>query len=177
MTSHLPKNIRELLKSKSGIKLDIGCGENKQGPDWIGIDVRKLPGVDIVWDLEKFPWPLPDESVVIAIASHVVEHIDPHGGTFLKFMDEVWRVLKPDCEFGIVTPYAGSPGYWQDPTHCNPCNENTWAYFDPLEPRFNGQLYKIYKPKPWRIKMNTWHSNGNLEVVLVKRREDKSYYE
>jgi len=74
----------------------------------------------------------------------------------------------------ILTRYNGHIAWVGN---CNPCNENTWAYFDPLEPRFNGQLYKIYKPKPWRIKMNTWHSNGNLEVVLVKRRIDKSYYE
>ena len=165
-------SIRKLLaKNNLGVKIDLGCGENKQ-PNFIGIDVRPLKGVDIVHDLEKFPYPLPDNCASLAVASHLVEHINPHGGVFLKFMDEVWRILKPDGEFLIGTPYAGSPGYWQDPTHCNPCSENTWRYFDPLDP---SGLYRIYKPKPWKIKINTWHSNGNLEAVLIKRRPDKSY--
>jgi len=174
----MSKKIDELLKSKSGIRLDIGCGSNKQAPDWVGMDYRKVPGVDIVQDLEEFPWKeLPDESVLVAIAAHVVEHINPAKGTFIRFMDEVWRILKPDGEFAIVTPYAGSPGYWQDPSHCNPCSENTFRYFDPLDQPTGGALYSIYKPKPWKIKPGTLSlkKTGNLEVVLVKRREDPSY--
>lgn len=168
------KHIDNLIKEKSSIKLDIGCGDNKPGPDWVGLDIRKLPGVDIVQDVEKFPWPLPDECVSLALASHLVEHIEPHGGTFINFMDEVWRIMKPGGEFMIATPYAGSPGYWQDPTHCNPCNEATWYYFDPMH---ESAYFYIYKPKPWKIKESIWHSTGNMEVVLFKRKEDPSYYE
>lgn len=166
--------IKELIKEKSGIRLDIGCGENKQ-TGFVGMDIRKMPGVDIVQNLEKFPWSLPDECVTVAIASHVVEHINPAGGTFINFLNEVWRILKPDAEFMISAPYAGSPGYWQDPTHCNPCSEVTWEYFDPLAPVTKGSLYQIYKPLPWKIKLNTWNSNGNIEVILIKRRIDKNY--
>lgn len=158
------------------MRLDIGCGANKQGPDWTGIDYRPLPGVDIVQDLEQFPWKdLKDESVDIAIASHVVEHINPAKGTFIKFMDEVWRVLKYGSTFAIATPYAGSLGYFQDPTHVNPCNEVTWSYFDPLDERTGGQLYRIYKPKPWKIESLAFDRGGNIELVLSKRRMDDSY--
>lgn len=168
--------IKELLREKAGIRLDIGCGANKQGPTWVGMDVRDLPGVDIVHDVEKYPWPLPDECVSVAVASHLVEHINPHKGGFIRFMDEVWRVLQVDGEFAIAVPHGASPGFLQDPTHCNPCNEATWAYFDPLEPNTQGLLYKIYKPKPWKIKHLSWDPAANIEVVLVKRREDRSYY-
>ena len=172
-------NVDKLLREKSGIRLDIGCGGNKQGPNWVGIDYRPIPGiVDIVHDLETFPWPLPDECAQVAIASHVVEHINPAKGTFISFMDEVWRVLQYGGEFGIATPYAGSHGYFQDPTHINPCNETTFAYFDPLDQMTGGQLYRIYQPKPWQIKPGSLHlnKNGNLEVVLIKRRDDESYH-
>jgi len=168
------EDISSILKEHSGIKLDIGCGASKQ-PGFIGMDYRELPGVDIVHNLEKFPWPLPDKSVLVALSSHVVEHINPHGGTFIDFMNEAWRVLKEDGEFLISTPYAGSPGYWWDPTHCNGCTEMTWEYFDPLSPLTGGQFYNIYKPLPWKIKTCFWDINGNLEVVLVKRKIDKSY--
>ena len=166
-------NIQKVLKNKNlGISLDLGCGANKQN-GFVGIDARPLPGVDIVHDLEKFSWPLPDRCASLAVASNLVEHINPHGGVFLRFMDEVWRVLKPGGKFLIATPYAGSQGYWQDPTHCNGCNEVTWAYFDPLD---RSGFYKIYKPKPWKIVSTAFSVNGNMEVALEKRLEDKSYY-
>lgn len=173
-TSSSRSEIDKLLKRSGGIRLDIGCGENRQD-GWVGIDVRDLPGVDIVWDVEEYPWPLPNECVVVATASHLVEHVNPHKGGFIRFMDEVWRVMKPAGEFAIATPHGSSQGYLQDPTHCNPCNEATWAYFDPLEPNTSGLLYMIYRPKPWKIKYLSWSPNANIEVVLVKRMEDKGH--
>lgn len=166
-----PKVLRLLKANNLGVKLDIGCGANKQ-PGFVGIDIRALPGVDIVQDLEEFPWPLPDACASLAVASHVVEHINPAKGIFLKFMDEVWRVLKPGGQFMMALPYAGSQGFYQDPTHVNPCNEVTWAYFDPLD---TSGLYNIYKPKPWKIISNFWQVQGFMEVVLEKRLIDKSY--
>lgn len=172
------KNINKLIKEKSGIFLDIGCGENKQ-EGFVGMDVRELPGVDIVQDVTQYPWSLPDSSVKLAVASHLVEHINPADFGFIKFMDEVWRVMQVGGEFVITTPYAGSHGYWQDPTHVNPCNETTWHYFDPLGSNPDGNmtlLWTIYKPKPWKIKINHFHGNGNMEVVLIKRKEQKEWY-
>ena len=167
----IPNGIKKLLKKESGINLDIGCGANKQ-QGCVGLDVRKFPGVDIVHNLEKYPYPLPDNSVKLVIASHVVEHINPANSGFISFMDEIWRILKPQGQFMLVTPYAGSPGYWQDPTHLNPCNEITFTYFDPLA---KTGFYRFYKPKPWKIERSYWDPVGNLEVLLSKRLIDKSY--
>lgn len=165
---NISKETRKLLTKRKISYVDIGCGASKQNKDWFGIDYRKLPGVDLVQDLEKFPWAVPSESFDIAIASHVVEHINPSHGIFISFMNECWRILKTGGDFLIGAPYATSVGMFRDPTHCNFVNEETWAYFDPKDPMFNGQLYGIYKPLPWKIKVNTWHTTGNLEVVLTK---------
>lgn len=194
-------DVEKLIASNAGIKIDIGCGAAKN-KGFLGIDYRPLPGVDIVHDLESFPWPLPDECALVAVSSHVVEHINPHHGDsrvlglinlllnkglisekdvelfigekdpgprFMRFMDEVWRILKPGGEFAMVFPYAGSPGYWQDPTHVNGINEVTFWYFDPEEPHLQGDLYTFYRPKPWQIKMSAYAKGGNMEIVLVKR--------
>ena len=168
-------NIKKLLKSKNqGVKIDLGGGANPQR-GFINIDSRDLSQVDIIHNLEKFPWPLPDECASMVMASHLLEHINPMAGDarispliqllldkklikktevekyigekdsgplFIRLMNEVWRILKPGAQFMMALPYGGSPGYWQDPTHCNGCNEVTWAYFDPLEA--GGYLYKIY---------------------------------
>jgi hypothetical protein len=158
--------VDDVLRRQSGILLDIGCGGNKQ-EGHVGMDIRPLPGVDIVWDFEDIPWPLSDESVLRAIASHVVEHINPHKFGFVRWMDEVWRVMKPGGQLMIAVPHGSSQGYLQDPTHCNPCNEQTWTYFDPEAN--GGVLYNIYKPKPWRIAFLEWSPAANIEVVMVKR--------
>ena len=147
----------------------MGCGAQKQ-PDFFGIDLLPLPGVDLVWDLEKVPYPLPGECASMILASHIIEHLNPHKGLFLKVMDEWWRLLKAGGTLAIATPYAGSPGYWQDPTHINPCNETTFYYFDPEPTNYEGDyLYQFYEPKPWKVKSNVWKSFGNLEIVMEKR--------
>lgn len=154
------------LWSRKGIRLDVGCGEGKQ-PGFVGMDIRQLPGVDIVHNIEVFPWPLGSESCVLIVASHVVEHIKPWFS--ISFMDECWRLLEENGELAISTPYPGSRGFWQDPTHCNGWNEATWQYFDPAYP-----LYGIYKPKPWKIRKGfpCYQVQGNLEVLLTKVSEE-----
>lgn len=160
-----------MFENKQGIMLDIGCGANKHR-GFIGMDKIPYDDVDIVHDIEQMPWPLESESVFTAVSSHVLEHINPANGIFLNVMDEIWRVLKYEGQFAFVVPYAGSPAFWQDPTHCNGITEATVYYFDPLHP---SGLYKIYKPKPWKIEQLTYNHTGNIECVLSKRREDKSY--
>jgi ubiquinone/menaquinone biosynthesis C-methylase UbiE len=171
-------DVAKLLKAKSGIRLDIGGGNNPN-PGFVNIDILPLPKVDIVWDLEEFPWPLPDECVTVATASHVLEHINPHKGVFIRFMDEVWRVLKPGAQFAFVSPHASSHGFQQDPTHCNMINETTLHYFDPDPEHKNigESLYQFYRPKPWKIIRQYFNPNANLEVLLEKRLDDKSFHE
>jgi SAM-dependent methyltransferase len=153
------------ISSKAGILLDIGCGSNKR-KGFVGMDKRAVEGVDIVHDLEVFPYPLEDESCLTIVGSHIVEHIKPW--LMIEFMDELWRLLKPDGQLALSMPYGVSFGFVQDPTHCNPCNEATWQYFDPDKP-----LYGIYRPKPWRITPGfpVWQVTGNMEVVLEKRED------
>ena len=172
----IPKNIQKILEDNRGCRLDIGGGNNPN-PGFINIDILPLPNVDIVWDLEETPWPLPDECVLTATASHVLEHINPHKGVFINVMNEIWRVLKPNGQFAFVVPHASSHGYQQDPTHCNMLNETTMHYFDPdPEGRSMGaQLYNFYRPKPWKIERQYFNPQGNLEVLLTKRLEDPRY--
>ena len=155
------------------MKLDIACGHHKQGEDWIGMDIQRLPGVNIVHDVNLHPWPLESDSVERAIAWHIVEHIPPvvvgEKGTrfpFIEFMDECWRVLKFGAEIDIECPHGASEVFLHDPTHCNHITEVTWEYFDPAFPR-----YEVFQPKPWCIKKMHWTRDGNVNVILAKRNE------
>jgi ubiquinone/menaquinone biosynthesis C-methylase UbiE len=93
-------------------KLDIGCGRNKN-PEFMGIDINNWPGVDIVWDLEKFPWPIEDDIFDFIKATHVVEHINDQIG----FFREIYRVAKSNAVVHLETPHFSSSNSWADPTH------------------------------------------------------------
>lgn len=137
----VPKHVRDLLKRKQSLRIDLGCGANKQpGPDIIGLDVRDLPGVDIVHNLfEDFPWPLPSDCVRVAFMSHVWEHVPPT--RTLQFMAELHRVMLHDGQVLISAPYGVGFRFIQDPTHCNPSNEATFYYWDRGHP-----LWEVYTP-------------------------------
>lgn len=166
--------ISAVLDAGRTLRLDLGCGEHKQD-GFVGIDIRPLAGVDIVCDLESYPWPLPDGCASLLMAAHLVEFIDPSRGGLLRFMDEAWRVLRYDGRFIATTWYPGTRPFYADPCHINAVNEVTWSYFDPLDERSGMQAYRVYRPKPWRIEHLNWNETGTLEVSLIKRREDASY--
>lgn len=202
---------KDIFAEKATVTIDLGCGENKQ-PGSIGVDFRKLNGVDIVQDLSMFPWTtIPDEAADTVFSSHLIEHINPAPsdsrlaglvelllkkrlitkrevesfigetrflGGFMRFMDEVHRILKPNGQFIATFPFGGSPGFFQDPTHLNPVTHVTLSYFDPLAKDPAGNLYNlytIYRPLPWKIVKCFYDKNGFIEVCLEKRLIDKSY--
>lgn len=92
----------------------------------------------------------------------------------MRFMDEAWRVSKVGGQLAMVFPYAGSMGFYQDPTHSSPISEATFFYFDPTN---TSNLWYIYKPKPWKIEISTFQVNGNMEVVMSKLPWKKEYDE
>ena len=160
LTKEAQAKIQLMVKKIGGIKLDVGAGDNIQ-EGFIGMDMRQTKNADIVHNAEVVPYPLPDEICHIIICSHLVEHLNP--AKMIDIMNEWWRLLKETGQLWLSMPYAGSFGFWQDPTHIKTWNEETATYFDPSQ-----FLYNIYKPKPYKIIRNVWHEGGNLEVVFEK---------
>ena len=148
------------------IKLDIGCGPTKP-EGFVGLDKKEGPGVDIVHDLEVFPYPLPDDCCLEIRGSHIIEHIKPW--LTINFMNELWRIMILGGQLTLTTPIAGSNEYWQDPTHCNGCVPKTFEYFDP---RYS--LYMVYEPKPWQIEQGfpIYKTYSTIKVMLGKIKLD-----
>jgi SAM-dependent methyltransferase len=92
-------------------KLDIGCGRNKLEGS-VGLDVVALDGVDVVHDLNCFPYPFPENTFDYVRVIHVIEHLQ----SIIKTMAEIHRIAKPDAEVDIVTPHHTDSSSWQDPT-------------------------------------------------------------
>jgi len=92
--------------------LDVGCGPAKT-PGAVGIDRHPYPGVDVVWDLDRTPWPFEEDTFDEIVASHVIEHV----ASIPDFMREVHRIAKPGATLTVTTPHYSSNDSWQDPTH------------------------------------------------------------
>jgi Methyltransferase domain len=100
MTNKKNKTKKALVAAPE-IKLDLGCGRNKQ-PGFTGVDFYE-PTADVRIDLFKFPWPWKDGSVTEIFASHFIEHIPRH--LRWAFFEECYRILK---DGGILRGYVPS---------------------------------------------------------------------
>lgn len=119
-----------LLRRGDFIKtLDIGCGNNKYigYGEIIGMDIVDLPGVDIIHDMGRFPYPFDDCLFDKIIMQHTLEHVSKENNTNIKIIEEVHRLLKPNGELIVEVPL----GQWfnYDPTHKNYVGYWYWKYF------------------------------------------------
>ena len=105
------------------MKLDVACGQRKQ-EGFTGIDL--MEGSDIVHDLNIYPWPVEAESVEEINCSHYIEHTND----LIQFMEEIYRILKPEGKATIVAPYYSSIRAWQDPTHKHAISEWSFLYYN-----------------------------------------------
>lgn len=105
--------------------VDLGCGSRKY-PGSVGVDCVALPGVDIVADLSRDPWPFEPDSVDLLIATHVLEHLD-----LLPAMKRIHASLKPGGMAWIRVPHWSARDFWKDPTHKRPFHTGTFDYWQP----------------------------------------------
>ena len=116
-------------------KVDLGCGISKK-PGYLGVDHLNLPTVDIVHDLNVFPYPFADNEVDELWMDQVLEHMaDP-----IKTMHEIHRICRHDAKIFIGVPYFRSFYAAIDPTHRNFFGVQWFNYFDPRH-----DFYKKYQ--------------------------------
>ena len=94
------KYAQRLSEMKDQVKINLGCGE-KPLPDYLNVDFRQLPDMDIVADVHRLPF---DPGTVFEISSaHLVEHFREHHSRIILF--PYWKsLLKPDGQLRIVCP-------------------------------------------------------------------------
>ena len=122
-------------------QLLIGCGRNKQkkvslqkdGPDWdelITLDINPAVNPDIVWDLNKLPYPFDDDTFDEIHAYEVLEHLGALGDykSFLAQFQELWRILKPNGVLIGSAPALESPWLFGDPGHTRVISLETLTY-------------------------------------------------
>ena len=139
------KILKDGKSQNENIKLDLGCGKKKK-EDFIGLDIKAMPGVDIVCDITK-GISLRNNSVKFVIADNLMEHI---GDEFIDVMNDIWRICKPESIVKLIVPGIHTSAAFQDPTHKRFFVQETFDYFNAEHDRW--KLYgSTYGIKPFKI--------------------------
>ncbi len=137
------------------LKVDIGGGLYPR-PGYVTIDQE---GADITCDLND-GIPLPDNSVGVLNASHVLEHLrDP-----VKSMREIHRVLAHGGWAMIEVPSTDGRGAFQDPTHVSFWNEHSFWYYTNKQ---KADFIRNYDIRFQTYRLNTWEMAPHIPVVTA----------
>jgi glycosyltransferase involved in cell wall biosynthesis len=157
------QNIRALAekdaRDRGLLMVDIGGGYNPY-PGYTTVDQRST--ADFVCDLND-GIPLPDNSVGVLNASHIIEHL--HDKT--KIMGEIHRVLAHGGYAFIEVPSTDGRGAFQDPTHVSYWNENSFLYYTD---KYMADFIENYTIKFQEYRKMTWYPNDwmrNLQVLVT----------
>jgi glycosyltransferase involved in cell wall biosynthesis len=151
---------------KGLMKVDIGGGLNPY-PNYYSIDLRE--DADCIYDLNN-GIPLPDNSVGVLNASHIIEHLYDK----TKIMGEIHRVLAPGGWAFIEVPSTDGRGAFQDPTHVSYWNENCFLYYtnsylanfiDNKTIRFQEYRRETYFPNDWMRSINVCVTSAWLVAI------------
>jgi len=106
------------------MNLYFGCGKHRI-KGFIGIDKIKTEAVDIILDMNVFPYPFRNDSIEKVNLINILEHL----ANTVSVMEEIWRICKNEALVTIGVPYYNSPGAFMDPTHVSFFTEHTFDYF------------------------------------------------
>lgn len=99
------------------------------------LDINQDHNPDVVWDLEKFPYPFPDDNFDEIHAYEVMEHLGRQGDWrfFFKQWNELWRILKPNGLFFGTSPDYRSKWAWGDPGHTRVLQPETMVFLSQMQ--------------------------------------------
>ena len=130
-----------LVDQDQSIALDMGCGSSPSNrfsaSECFGVDLvesKKNKVIKCALGFDSLPFP--DDYFDYLTAYDLIEHIPrysdnaPNKTPFIFFMNECFRILKPNGVFLSMTPIYPFFGAFQDPTHNNIITKETIsAYF------------------------------------------------
>ena len=105
--------------------LDLGCGKSKRSGA-IGVDIIESEVVDVVHDLNEYPYPFADNEFNDILFEESIEHLND----IVKTMEEIYRISASGAKVTIRVPYFRSH-YAIDPTHKQLFVSHSFFYFDP----------------------------------------------
>ena len=137
------------------MKLNLGCGDQiKEG--YVNLDIIPFKGVDVLHDMNKFPYPFKDNTFEEVIAVHVLEHTQD----LFKTMQELFRICKDKAILKIIVPHYTHSTAFTCPDHKRFFGIDSLGHF--------GGLYFQYRCKAkFALKSNKLVFNRYLDALTL----------
>ena len=139
--------------------LHLGCGRKGRtlpsvvnvpdGAKVISVDSDPRLRPDMCCHLGSESLRCDDDSIDLAVAWHVLEHIGrPCDTTYWwRFWQDLYRVLKPDGTLMFEAPYYTSVWAWADPGHVRALSPESFAFLSQANYQIDGSAitpYRVY---------------------------------
>ena len=144
-------------EAQSARKLNVGCGLDIR-PGWVNLDMVDYGGNQIV-DLNKYPWPFPENHFDEVLCSHILEHM----GNFNAVVTELHRVTRPGGVIDVRVPFFLSTKFYSEPDHRIPFGIRSFDNYEDI----TGRKLKFYEK--WKLGHRTNYNSPARFVVLVKK--------
>jgi len=108
------------------MKLNMGCGARKE-PGFLNVDITRDCSPDVIWDMEKTPWPWESNSTDSVLFSHSLEHVGADPQVFKEIIQELYRVCTNGAEVLIRVPHPRHDDFLTDPTHVRAITSGTFS--------------------------------------------------
>jgi len=147
-----------------GIKLNLGSGQ-KPLEGFINVDFIKRRGVDVVHNLENFPYPFKDNSVDYVMMDNSLEHLEDT----IRVMEELHRICKPNAIIEIFVPHYSSAGAFSSLTHkrffgsqsFNDLTDESWSKYSSIK-------FKILQNKLEWFSCRDWFWIRPIKFIIDK---------
>ena len=183
--------------------LHLGCGRKRDlsgypitlpaDVDLVNLDADPSLEPDVVCRLGEQPIPLPSDSIDLAVAWHVLEHIGTQGETarWFAFWEDLYRVLTPNGALVFESPYYTSIWAWSDPTHSRVISEHSFVFFNQDAYRIPGSAISPYRvrcdfhygvspsmPKGWALVADADNEGSSMiRGCVVARKPFRGWWE
>ena len=125
MNHMLRPRIGKIVKMTKTIKLNLGSG-GRPLKGYINVDVNaNAPQVDIVHDLDIYPWPFESNTMDEIVMAQCLEHLEDRN----QAMKEIHRILMEGGKTIITVPHFTWQLAYTDPTHRHLFAYNTFFYY------------------------------------------------
>lgn len=153
-------------------KLNLGSGkdykDSKKG--WVNLDYNSNYKVDIVHNLNKFPYPFKEQEFDYIYCSHILEHVED----FFKTLRELSRILKKRGKLHIRVPHFSNGNGYNDLTHKRFFG---WFTFDQIVEGYYNEDFGFYLKKRRFNFLAEGHKTANKFFNWFFNIMPKAFYE
>lgn len=116
--------------------LDLGMQSGRKFSGSVGVDIRPGPNVDVLHDLNTFPYPFPDDSFDLIICRHVLEHLRDLD----KVLDEIWRIARPGARLVVEVPHFTNVEAFRHWQHVRFFTAGSFDFFGPTNTNYRARF-------------------------------------